>query len=100
MNAPEPGSPPQVDWRSLSACRAEDPELFFPLSASGPGVAQLAMAKAVCARCLVRADCLEFALSTGQVYGVWGGTSEEERTRIWRVRASGQRASRQPAGQC
>jgi len=71
------------DWRALGACRTEDPELFFPIAAGGPGLAQVARAKAVCARCEVRAECLRFAMETGQDYGVWGGTSEEER-RAWR----------------
>jgi WhiB family redox-sensing transcriptional regulator len=52
-------------------------------------VPQIAAAKAVCAGCDVRADCLEFAISTNQEYGIWGGTSEEERRvlrRQWRAR--------------
>jgi WhiB family redox-sensing transcriptional regulator len=36
-------------------------------------------AKAVCAMCPVRPECLTWALATGQDAGVWGGTSEEER---------------------
>jgi WhiB family redox-sensing transcriptional regulator len=68
----------QPDWRSLSACRQEDPELFFP-DPHGPGLTQLEIARAVCARCQVRAECLSFAMETIQDHGVWGGTSEEER---------------------
>jgi WhiB family redox-sensing transcriptional regulator len=79
MNLPEPAAPAGVDWRSLSACRETDPELFFPLSAWGPGQAQIGSAKAICARCEVRPDCLRFALRSGQEFGVWGGTSEDER---------------------
>jgi len=36
----------------------------------------------ICTRCPVRVKCLEFALATQQAYGIWGGTSEEERRRI------------------
>ena len=75
---------PSLAWMSRGACQSEDPELFFPLSPLGPGLAQLAVAKAVCGRCRVRAECLRFALSTGQEYGVWGGMSEEERTAMRR----------------
>ena len=39
----------------------------------------MAEAKAVRARCLVRRQCLAFALRTRQVHGVWGGLTEEER---------------------
>ena len=73
------GQAGQDDWRSLSACRHSDPELFFPVVESGPGLVQLEAAKAVCARCDVRAECLSFATATVQDHGVWGGTSEEER---------------------
>ena len=67
------------DWRALGACRDEDPELFFPISAMGPAAEQAAAAKAVCARCRVRSQCLAFALANRQDYGVWGGKTEEER---------------------
>jgi WhiB family redox-sensing transcriptional regulator len=72
------------DWRALSACRDADPELFFPLSPSGPGLMQIAKAKVVCGRCQVREQCLRFALTSGQEFGIWGGTSEDERRRLAR----------------
>jgi WhiB family redox-sensing transcriptional regulator len=65
-------------WRS-AACREADPELFFPVAAHGPGAVEIARAKAVCAGCRVRRQCLQYALATRQVHGVWGGTSEDER---------------------
>jgi WhiB family redox-sensing transcriptional regulator len=65
-------------WMSRGACRAEDPELFFPTSAAGARLAQVSSAKAVCGRCPVQANCLSYALVTGQ-YGIWGGTTREER---------------------
>jgi WhiB family redox-sensing transcriptional regulator len=70
---------PSWDWRQLAACRHADPELFFPPSASGPGLNQVTQAKAICAGCPVRQQCLTFALDTRQDHGVWGGMSEEER---------------------
>jgi WhiB family redox-sensing transcriptional regulator len=79
MNLPDAATTAGSDWRSQGACLAEDPELFFPLSALGPGHEQIAAAKTVCAHCAVRAQCLGFAMSTGQEHGVWGGASEEER---------------------
>lgn len=65
-------------------CRDADPDLFFPIGSSGRALRQIAEAKAICARCLVKADCLSFALATGQDAGIWGGTTEEER-RAFRV---------------
>lgn len=67
------------DWWSRSACRAEDPELFFPAARSVTLFVQLAKAKAICGRCPVSSECLRYALATGQQHGVWGGKSEEER---------------------
>jgi len=67
------------DWWVLAACQAADPELFFPISEAGAGQAQTAQAKAICSACTVRQLCLDYALESRQVHGVWGGTSEEER---------------------
>jgi WhiB family transcriptional regulator, redox-sensing transcriptional regulator len=70
------------DWWKFAACREADPELFFPVSAVGPSRKDIARAKAICAVCQVRRPCLEFALATHQTYGVWGGTTEEERREL------------------
>jgi WhiB family redox-sensing transcriptional regulator len=75
-------------WRAQAACSDVDPDLFFPVGVTGPAVSQIAAAKEVCAGCPVAAECLEFAISTNQEYGIWGGTSEEERRvlrRKWRA---------------
>lgn len=69
-------------WTSRAACLGSDPDLFFPIGSSGPALRQEAQAKAVCARCPVRTDCLGYALATGQAAGVWGGATEEERREI------------------
>jgi WhiB family redox-sensing transcriptional regulator len=74
----------ETSWRLLAACRSADPDLFFPVSASGLGRDQAEQAKAVCAQCWVRSECLAFALATRQVHGVWGGLSESERCSWWR----------------
>ncbi len=79
-------------WAELAACQDEDPELFFPISQVGPGARQSAQAKAVCARCPVRADCLRYALDNGLDHGVFGGTTADERRRLVRT-ASGRRAA-------
>jgi WhiB family transcriptional regulator, redox-sensing transcriptional regulator len=72
------------DWRTRAACRDEDPELFFPVSEIGPGARQTERAKAVCARCPVRAQCLEYALDSGLDHGIFGGTTDAERRRLRR----------------
>jgi WhiB family transcriptional regulator, redox-sensing transcriptional regulator len=67
------------DWRHRAACRDEDPNLFFPIGSTGPSLAWIEDAKAVClGRCTVVGECLQFALEHG-LDGVWGATTEEER---------------------
>ena len=66
------------NWRSRGACVSADPDLFFPISSSGAGRHQEARAKAVCAQCTVRVECLDFAVASRQVHGVWGGLGEAE----------------------
>ena len=36
-------------------------------------------AKSICARCAVKAECLQYALERRIDHGVWGGTSGRER---------------------
>ena len=68
-----------AEWWSRAACQSADPELFFPVSHSGPGSAQIMRAKAICAQCSVQRECLRYALAADPMHGVWGGRSEEER---------------------
>ena len=53
----------------------------------------IAPAKAICASCLVRAECLAYALEHGIREGVWGGTSEGERRAL---RRAARRANERP----
>lgn len=71
-----------TDWRSSAACHGVDPDLFFPKEGTGCNAGK--EAKAICATCPVRAECLEHALGFSESYdhGVWGGTSWSERRRI------------------
>jgi WhiB family transcriptional regulator, redox-sensing transcriptional regulator len=74
----------RTSWMSRSACKRADPELFFPSATDAAAPARAMAAKAVCARCPVRAECLAFALATRQKDGVWGGTTEDERRTMTR----------------
>jgi WhiB family transcriptional regulator, redox-sensing transcriptional regulator len=68
-----------TDWRDHAACRRLDPDLFFPVSTSGASLPQIEKARRACERCPVLTACLCWALDSGQVSGIWGGTTEEER---------------------
>ncbi len=61
-------------WTTDAACASTDPSLFF-LDLGRPATA----AKAICAGCSVRAECLDFALASRERFGVWGGMTEKER---------------------
>ena len=69
----------EAAWRAESACRGTDPELFYPEHG-----ASNKEAKDVCRGCPVRADCLEYALTNNEKFGIWGGLTERERRRLYR----------------
>ncbi len=73
-------------WQDQANCLGVDPDLFFPERG-----ASTKEAKEVCRGCVVREDCLEFALTNGEKFGIWGGMSERERRRIRRQRALARR---------
>ena len=69
-------------WQERAACRDYDKELFFD-SDNERGELRARREKAakkVCAACPVQAECLRFAESGPEVFGVWGGTTQRERT--------------------
>lgn len=66
-------------WQDDAACATTDPEVFFPTGQGRDRTAAVDVAKAVCAECPVRAECLTWALDTGDAYAVLGGTTPEER---------------------
>jgi WhiB family redox-sensing transcriptional regulator len=83
------------DWWRSAACREMDPELFFPVGTRGPSAGEIDRAKEVCAGCRVRRQCLQYALATHQMHGVWGGTTEDERQlRVRREREAEQQRQR------
>ena len=83
--------PGAFGWQDAAACRYAPVGLFF-----GPEgeqwhekEAREAAAKKVCARCPVRAACLDDAVTNGIRFGVFGGTGEDERRRNYVRRAAG-----------
>ena len=68
------------EWVDDALCAQTDPDAFYP--EKGAGKAEHDKAKHVCAKCPVRSDCLEWAISTDERYGIWGGLSERQRRRV------------------
>lgn len=66
-------------WMKEAACKdVADPDIFFPEQGQWKkGIA----AKAICAGCPVKKDCLDYAIEyeQGDRYGIWGGMNTKER---------------------
>jgi WhiB family redox-sensing transcriptional regulator len=67
-------------WQRRGACHGEPLGWFFP----GRGE-DVRPEKALCAGCVVRSDCLDYAMADPDLAGIWGGTSERERARLRRA---------------
>jgi len=66
-------------WADRALCGQTDPEIFFPDSDT-----QASEARAICARCQVRSQCLSYAMDAGENHGIWGGLDPQERQRLRR----------------
>ena len=75
--------PDRPAWHAHAACAGMDPDLFF--SERGDGYEQ---AVKVCRRCPVQAECLAYAMSHQEKFGMWGGVSMKGRLRIRRGRVA------------
>lgn len=77
----------EYGWQWRAACRGEDSGLFFPpghLEPKEEKDARERKAKAICAACPVRIECLEYAIRIREPYGIWGGLNELERRSLIR----------------
>jgi len=68
-------------WTEFALCAEIDNALFFPEKGESTK-----SAKAVCRRCAVRAECLEYALERDERWGIYGGLSPQQRRRLKRAR--------------
>ena len=66
-----------LSWQDDALCAQVDPELFFPERGGSTR-----NAKGVCLSCEVRDDCLEYSLTNGESFGMWGGLSERQRKKL------------------
>ncbi|HWL64850.1 MAG TPA: WhiB family transcriptional regulator [Actinomycetota bacterium] len=73
---------PQAEWRERAACLPFPAVLFFGLDDNESPIERRAReeeAKSICSTCAVQGQCLEFAISAKEPYGIWGGLTEVER---------------------
>ncbi len=81
----QPTTALSTEWQQRGRCRAGDSTVFFPpahFEHKPEREVREAKAKAICARCVVRVECLEWALAVREPHGVWGGCSEHDRKQI------------------
>ena len=81
----------EVSWRVYGKCYGENAVHFFPPShfeRKPEKDAREGAARALCAACPVRVECLDYALTVQEPHGIWGGMNELERRRLLRKQAS------------
>jgi WhiB family redox-sensing transcriptional regulator len=67
-------------WLSQAECRDIETDLFFSIPPD-----DVARAVAICNQCAVRSDCFSYALEHADIHGIWGGTTEVERSLLRRA---------------
>lgn len=73
------------DWQEGGLCRGNHSHLFFPpstLERKDERERREMKAKAICAVCQVRRECLDYAVTIREPYGIWGGLTEVERRQL------------------
>jgi WhiB family redox-sensing transcriptional regulator len=71
-------------WAERALCAQADPDAWFP----DKGHRELTqLARRICARCPVLAQCMDYALSGADTWGgittgIWGGTTPQERGQL------------------
>lgn len=70
------GLAPAEPWMVDAACQYVDPYLWHPSKGDSPSAKQ---ARAICRGCPVVDQCREYAISRGEMHGVWGALMERER---------------------
>lgn len=76
-------------WRAGAECRGESAVWFFPpnhFERKPEKDFRENNARALCRRCVVQQECLEYALVVEEPHGIWGGLNELERKRLLRRR--------------
>jgi len=64
-------------------CTNTDPDLWFPEDGHEY---RAGLAKKFCKTCPARKPCAEYAMLSNQLYGIWGGTSRNDRMKMRRER--------------
>lgn len=72
-----------MDWLEKAACVNQPSEIFFPDGENkSEDVKREAMAKMICKKCPVAAECLMYAIEKEENYGIWGSFAPKERRNL------------------
>jgi WhiB family redox-sensing transcriptional regulator len=80
-----------MTWRVGALCRGDDAVHFFApshLERKPEKDLRESRARALCARCPVLGECLDYALDAGEPHGIWGGLNELQRRRVLRSKSA------------
>lgn len=80
-------TPAKTNWRDTAACQGKNNDRWFPQPSN---LTDVDNAKALCFDCPVLFQCAQYALTTRQDTGIWGGLSERQRTTIRKKYTPGQ----------
>lgn len=78
----------ELDDYDRRSCKGESPDIFYapPFEEKENRDQRIKIARTICASCVIREECLNFALNTRQDDGIWGGLTFEERRSLQRTR--------------
>jgi WhiB family redox-sensing transcriptional regulator len=90
-----------VSWHSRARCtqKTDEARSMKPLFFS-PELLEQRRACNFCFGCEVRNECLKWALDTKQLWGVWGGRTEDDIRRALSVSHTGEEIRRRRSPQC
>lgn len=86
LNTHRPSRHLQYEWMTAALCAEIGHQPFYPEREQPNGRADHRPALTICARCPVQLDCLRHALEHDERYGVWGGTTEDQRAQMRKLR--------------
>ena len=72
-------------WRLRAACLGRSPNLWFPEGGAGNSRATQE-ALAICRSCPVSMQCAEYAVAQPELYGIWGGLTQDQRKNLTLMR--------------
>lgn len=70
-------------WQEYANCTPVDASLFFARDGEKPSQRKIRqrVAQGICAVCVVKVECGQYARDMNISYGIWGGKTEKERNR-------------------